>query len=369
MKLSNVFFLLLLISTLFFQACDDDGSKDPDPCSANFDQAAMFENIADNIIVPAFQDFQAQTDALADAITDFTNTPNDMTLGIAQITFSSTYEFWQEVAPFNFGPAEAVFLRSSVNNFPLNVQALTSNITSGTYDFDQPDRFDKGLPAMDYLLFGLGDDNAAIIDFYTNNADAASYKTYLNAVVADIKERIDATTKAWNETYRATFISNTGTAAGTSLSLLINHLNENYELIKREKLGIPSGVVTLGFPNPDKVEAFYSQKSAQLASIALRATKELYTGLTGLGLDDYLETVNAEKDGIALDQLIQEKLDNAIDAVNALNDPLSTTIEDDQTSVEAAYNEVTKVLVNLKTDMPSVLCVSITYIDNPSDSD
>ena len=69
-------------------------------------------------------------------------------------------------------------------------------------------------------------------------------------MVTDIQERVNHTYNGWTNGYDETFINNTGTAAGTSLSLIINGLNENYEMIKREKLGVPSGVLTLDFPNP-----------------------------------------------------------------------------------------------------------------------
>jgi len=59
----------------------------------------------------------------------------------------------------------------------------------------------------------------------------------------------------------------------------------------------------------------------------------------------------------------------AIASLTNLEGSLQEEVAENQAAVENAYAEVTKNLVNLKTDLPSVLCVSITYIDNPSDSD
>jgi hypothetical protein len=145
-------------------------------------------------------------------------------------------------------------------------------------------------------------------------------------------------------------------------------------LIKREKLGVPSGVLTLGFSNPDKVEAPGLAISKELALEALKASKSLYLGMSvsdadGLGLDDYLTEVNALKSEEKLDDLIQNQFELAIRSIENLELTLQEEARDNQENVENAYAEVTKNLVNLKTDLPSVLCVSITYIDNPSDSD
>ena len=159
-----------------------------------------------------------------------------------------------------------------------------------------------------------------------------------------------------------------------NLSQIINSWNQNYELVKRNKIGVPSGVLDLNFPLPDKVEAFYSGISSSLAIDALNASLNLYlgvgnTGINGVGLDDFINEVNAEKNGKTLDEVIQEQFAKALNAVSALPDPLSESIENDELPTVLAYNEITRQVVNIKTDLPSVLCISITYVDNPSDSD
>jgi len=367
MRLTTFLFLLLAsLSIISFSACQDDDATEQSLCSSDFDQAAMFQNIADQLIIPSYDRFQESVNDLQVMVETFTANPDVSNLEQARTAFKTAYLSWQEVAQYNFGPAEQVFLRSSLNNFPTNVQAIENNINTGAYDFDQPDKYDKGFPAIDYILFGTGDTAESTVDFLTSNT---AYLDYLNALVLDMKSRMDKTVEGWADGYKQDFIANTGTAAGTSLSLLINNLNQNYELIKREKIGVPSGVLSLGFTNPENVEALYSGISIELASKALEATQLLYKGGDDLGLDDYLIEVKAEKDGMPLDDLIQARFEAAISTVAALAGPLSMTVDEDQAAVENAYNEIVKQLVNIKTDLPSVLCVSITYIDNPSDSD
>ena len=364
-----IWFFVLSMLTVISCKDDDNPAGGGDPCSSSFDQAAMFVNVADNIILPAYVDFQNKVNDLSAKTTAFTAAPAESSLMDLQASFSAAYLSWQAVAQYEFGPAEEVFLRNSVNNFPLNLQELEANINSGNYDFNTPDRFDKGLPALDYLLFGIGASPSEILENYTTNTLASQHLQYLTDVMADIQTRINHTVEGWNNGYRNTFVANTGTAAGTALSLIVNNLNENYELIKREKLGVPSGVVTLGFTNPENVEAFYSGQSLGLIVAALEATQQLYLGGNGLGLDDYLDNVNAQKDNQSLNSLIKGLLISSISKVNVLSGRLSDLVDSDNATVVDAYNEVTRQLVNIKTDLPSVLCVSITYIDNPSDSD
>jgi len=368
--------LLLLLSCCIISmgtSCDknNDEEDNTDPCATAFDQEAMFKNIADNIIVPTYQELNEKVATLSANTLAFLNNTDAATLANLQEAFQQTYITWQKAAQYEFGPAETVFLRNSFNNFPLDIAVLQENIATQTYELNDPNRYDKGLPALDYLLYAYGD---STLFQYTTANDAENRKQYVADLVADMAAKANQVNDAWNGNYKDDFIQNTGTEAGTSLSLIINNLNQNYELIKREKLGIPSGVLTLGFLNPDKVEAYYSGISVDLATTALKATEQLYlgksnAGVDGLGLDDYLAATGAQKNEQLLDDVIQAQFTNALNALNDLANPLSNTVEEDTDAVITAYNEVTKQLINIKTDMPSVLCVSITYIDNPSDSD
>ena len=53
--------------------------------------------------------------------------------------------------------------------------------------------------------------------------------------------------------------------------------------------------------------------------------------------------------------------------VKALSDPLSTNITTNNTAVVAAYTELQKLVVLLKTDMTSSLSILITFGDNDGD--
>jgi predicted lipoprotein len=366
--MKRLFLSLSIISLLGWTACDP--GTEENPCEVDFDQSAMFQNYANDLIIPAYIRLKSEVDRLVTKTEAFNNNPTDLALTELQYAFFGTYNLWQDAAQYDFGPAEEVFLRNSVNNFPVDTAVILTNISDGGYTFDSPDAYDKGLPALDYLLFNTYDNNAEILDRFTTNSQAAEYKKYILDIAEDIQTRVNHTYNGWVlGEYTATFNTNTGTAAGSSLSLLVNNFNENYELIKRDKIGIPSGILTLGFTNPTKVEAYYSGYSIELAKSALQATVNMYRGGSGLGLDDYLTTIGTQKNGQSLNQVILDQFLLAENALDALSGRLSDEVTNNTTSVETAYNELSKQLVSIKTDMPSVMCISITYIDNPSDSD
>lgn len=369
--------MILLLLFLSLCACKPKGDT-PDLCHSELDQQALFQNLADQLIIPRYMDFQNTVANLLDQTETFLASPNLANLHLLQDVFKTTYVSWQYVAQYEFGPAEDLNIRTLFNHFPADVALIQANIEAGKTSFSQAEAFDRGLPALDYLLFGLGGDDAEILANYVNDSPQKTYYLeYLRHLVIDIEVNINTVVNQWvngNGAYRDNFIANAGTAAGSALSLLINGLNEHYEMIRRDKIGIPVGALTLGFSNPDKVEAPYAGISAELALTAIQAAKELYLGqgkdgINREGLDDYLQQISEKEEGLALHQNIKQQFDLAIAALTGLADPLSGTIMSDQAKVESAYAEIVKQVVNIKTDMPSLLCIAITYIDNPSDSD
>lgn len=365
--------LLFLMGILLFSACDEE--KGGNPCESDFGQEGLFANVADNIIIPGYNSLNVELLTLRESAAVFTQNPGLPQLEALRTAFENAYIRWQQLAQFEFGPAEQQMLRSRFNNFPVDPRAVEAKAQSGDFNLSAPDTYDKGFPALDYLLYGIAETDEMILSLLAGPGQAG-YLNYILAIAEDMEQRGRAVLKAWQEDgYRESFIGNTGTAAGTSLSLLINNLNEHYEFIKRDKIGIPSGVTTLGITFPEKTEAYYSGLSLRLAQEALNASEGLFvgrnvrSGADGPGLDDYLQAVNATKEGQNLSGLIKEQFARARAALGQVEGPLSMAIEEDNESVVNAYNEITRQVVNLKTDMPSVLCVAITYVDNASDSD
>lgn len=369
--LKRPFLLLLSLPVLLLAGCGD--NMPVNPCENDFDQQQLFSHLYSAVIAPAYIRLQQEVYELEVAGLAFVQDPDQDNLRLLRAEWKDAYLAWQRAEPFCFGPAEDVFLRASLNNFPVNANAVENAVQTGNYNFDNPETFDKGFPALDYLLFGLRETDAEIVAAFAGDT---GYSVYLDALLQDMRQRTEQVTQAWTtEGYLDIFLSNTGTAAGSSLSLIINSLNEHYERTKRDRLGIPSGVLTLNLPNPDRVEAFYSGISAELAVAALEASQRFYlsfdegAGADRTGLDDLLQYVDARKGDRSLDAVIQEQYSRAIEATRAIGDPLSEAVENDNAAVVNAYNEATRQVIHLKTDLPSVLCVAITYVDNPSDTD
>lgn len=355
--LLSLFFLSLLLS-----ACD---RNQKDPCATDFNQQALLENLGNNHILPRYLALQQAVVAMEQSAQNFTNSPSATGLDSLRNHFRQAYLAWQAVAIFEFGPAENLQLRAALNSFPLFVQRLEDGVSSGTYDLETPAYgFARGFPALDYLLFHT--DSPSLLTAFGN----ANRKAYLLAVIAQLKTKVNAVVDAWQQGYLATFTTTTGVATGTPISLLVNQLSAHFETIKNERLGTPLGAKVSYVASPERVEAYYSGWSIDLALAAIEASQGIFQGGSGQGLDDYLQAAGAEKDGRPLVEIINAQYQTALQGLRALQPAtLADAIANNNQAARAAYAHVLNQVVYLKTDLPSVLCVSITYIDNVDDGD
>ena len=365
----------VLVALAVFQACS---KSNPSPnngggsTSTGFDRKGMLTNLSTNIIVPGYVTFQASVVALDTAITIFNAGPDATKLATLQAALIDTYKKWQSVSAFDIGPASDQNLRISLNTFPADVTQINNNLASGSYNLASLSTLPaEGLPAMDYLIFGVGPDNATILAQYTTDGNAAKRKAYLAAVSKLVRTKVTAVTTAWKTTYPATFIAAAGTDVGSSLGLLTNELNEDFEVLKNYEIGIPAGTESMGTTFPTKVQAYYSKISLQLAELHLQALQNIYLGVgiagDGLGFDDYLVSLKAKYNNGLLSDAIKTQFATSLTKLQALSDPLSAQITSNNASVMAAYSSLQQELVLLKTDMPSALGVLITYGDTDGD--
>ncbi|HWZ21717.1 MAG TPA: imelysin family protein [Cytophagaceae bacterium] len=344
---------------------------------SDFDRAGMLTNIGNNIVIPNYQKLSLAVNKLDSAIAAFNVAPDLTQLGNLQNIFKEAYRAWEPCSVFGFGPASTEFLSTNFNTFPIDSNRINNNISSGTYNLDAASNLAaQGFPGIDYLLFGTGTNNNVILARYTSSSDAANRKIYLAALCTSIKTKTTTVLNAWlpnGGNYIHTFVFATGTDVGSSTGQLVNQLNLDFETLKNYKVGLPVGIQSAGTLYPAQVEAYYCGISAELLLLQLTGLKNLYLGkginnIDGLGFDDYLLQIGAkDSDGNSLNTTITNQFSTAIIKCQDLPDPLSNTITTQTTQVKAAYQELQKLLVLLKTDMPSALAVLITYADTDGD--
>lgn len=370
------FTAILLITVLLTDCKKKPKNDDENPDENNFDRPAMLINLGTNLIIPAYQEFQTNVDSLQNAVDSLLTNPNSNSLHSARNAFKAAYVAYQYISTFEIGPAETQLLRANCNTFPCDTTQLNGKIAAGDFDLSAVADIDvKGFPAIDFLLYGSKQNDAAVLYTFTSSPNSVNTKNYLSTLVKELNTKTDLVLNEWlasGGNYLSTFHNNSGTSVGSSVGFLVNQLNFDLELLKNAKIGIPAGKKSLGVLYPDKVEANYSALSLTLALAQLKNIENLYLGrsLKGtddIGFDDYVISTKATHPDGPLNDVIKNKFVSAKTALSAIPETLSQSVTTNASLVDTAYLELQQLVVLLKVDMPSALGVTITYEDNDGD--
>ncbi len=362
-------FFLVLITISFVVACSSSSSDDSGPTEPTdtFNRGSLLINIADNIIIPALEDLETKLSTLKTDKQAFISNPNQTNLEALRNSWISTYKVWQYVEMFNIGKAEELLYSFQMNVYPTNTVDIESNITTGIYDLTHPNNNDAvGFPALDYLLYGVAADDTAILAKYADS----NYTEYLSNLVDQMNSLTSTVLNDWDSTYRSVFISQTGNTATSALNKFTNDFVYYYEKgLRANKVGIPAGNFS-AIPLPDKVEGLYSKVySKELTLIAVQAVQDLFNGKnyssssTSASFKSYL--VSLERNDLAT--IINSRLDDAQQKLQALNADFTLQISDDNTKMTEAYDALQLVVVSLKVDMLQAFNISVDYVDADGD--
>lgn len=365
------------ILLVFIVACSSSSTDDgPSGKTDNFDRGALLINLADNIVIPAFEDLQTKLSALDIARGNFTSDLSQTNLDAFSNAWLDAYKTWQYVEMFNIGKAEErggneFGFVSFFNIHPLTVSDVQNGAANGNYDLDTANFHDaQGFPALDFLIHGVADSDADAIDKFTSNSSKDGYAKYLLDVINQMSTLNNSILSDWKGNYRSSFISGTGNTVTSSLNKIVNDYIFYYEkLLRAKKIGTPAGNFS-NAPLPETVEAFYKKDvSRDLALTGINAAQDFFNGkayngsLLGESFKTYLEFLDRSD----LATLINSKFDDARQKIQVLDDNFVTQINTDNTKMTEAYDALQLVVVNLKIDMIQAFGVVVDFVDADGD--
>ncbi|PHS10376.1 MAG: hypothetical protein COA88_02730 [Kordia sp.] len=361
--------ILIAVTILLFISCGED-----DPVASNtdnFNRTAMLTNWADNSIIPAYTDYESKLASLKTATTTFTTTQNQANLTALRTEYIAAYKTWQYVVLFSsIGKAAELDVTRWVNVYPTNAATIETNITNASTDLSlSSTNTQQGFPALDYLLYGVGVDDTAIVAKYST----ANYSTYLIAVVDRLIALNTPVLNDWNGAYRNTFIASSGNTVGSSVNVMVNDYIFNYEKYFRVyKLGGPLAIFG-GSVRPEELEVYYGKQSRELCLTALDAIENFFSGkhylstTEGDSFKSYLTYLDAKNDGQALAPVMLVQMQSARTKLNLLNSDFSAQLNTDITPANTAYTEIQRLVPMLKIDMMQAFNINLDYLDNDGD--
>ncbi len=365
---SSITVILLIIGIV---GCSDDESEP----TVEFDRATLLNNIGNNIILPSFDDFQQQTEALNATVSVLAQEVNQQNLDAAQTAWLSAASAWKKTEMFDLGPIDQLNVKFDIQNYPVNVIGVEDEIeTNETFTQDYVEALAtnrKGVSTIEYLLFDLDNGDAAVLNLLTTDTKRLAYLSAIAENLASVAGTVNEGWQATGGNYLATFLGSTGTSAASSVNVLANEMIMLIEEIKNEKIGVPLGKKSMGVLLPDNVEARFSGLSRDLILANLISIEQVFKGqgTNGdmLGYADYLDAVNAEFEGEALSSVILTEINTLRAHLTNIDGPIQEAIESDVADVEAAYVSSQRIVRLVKTDMINALALTVTFTDNDGD--
>jgi predicted lipoprotein len=369
--------LLFISSLLVFFACKP--KKDsPNETKDTPNREAVLINLADQIIIPGYTQFNTSLIGLASSYNKFADEPTIEYLNAFRTDWEKAYLQWQTVELFDVGPASDYALRFYFNIYPTNTSLVQTNISDGNANLGRPANYAaQGFPALDYMLYGIASTDTEILNLYTTDASAQARLKYIGLIIAQMNLEFKRVFDLWNTSYRDTFVSRTGVDITSSFGQLVNGYVLNYErFIRSGKIGIPSGAMMNGVVAPEKVEAYYRKDlSKKLVLAANTASKDFFMGTSrithqeGQSFYTYLKALTAtdSKTGADLANQIKNKFDDVTNAILQLGDNFAEQTQTNNAGLIAAYNQMQTQVRLLKVDLTSAMSITITYTDNDGD--
>lgn len=362
--------ILSMAMIIFIVACSTE--DEPKANIDNFDRQVMLVNWADNIIIPAYENYVGKLTDLTKSKNDFISNRSLSNLEALKTAWLEAYIAWQSVSMFEIGKAEELSLRNFTNIYPASKDGIENNINAGDYDLSLPSSRDQqGFPALDYLLHGSAENPTQIIARFDTEA---KLRDYLNDLVFRLENLSTLVLQDWKGGYRDEFVNNDGSTASSSVNKLVNDYLYYYErALRAGKIGIPAGVFS-NTPLSDRVEAFYRRDvSKTLFMASLNATIGFFNGQynngngQGESLKSYLDFLNSITDGSNLSSLINDQFAKSKAEAKNLGENFYTEVENNNAQMLQTYDELQANTILLKVDMFQALNIIVDYVDADGD--
>ena len=355
---------LLTLFVCLIMSCGSESSS-PNGSGEMVDLAELREeiatNITDNFILPSFQELTQKSVSLNQAAISFRDNTDESNLDDLRTKHQALWTCWQKTSLYFFGPTVDNGLRTSLNTYPTDEDKIENNILTGIFQIGSLGNQDaEGLPALDYLLNGV--DDPAPLSFFSEER-----LEYINILTTTIQDNVANTVEDWNN---GEFIENftgsnaNGTDVGSALGLIVNGIDIHFQRFVRDgKVAIPSGIRTAGVVRPGTVEVRFGRYSTSLLETSIIAYQNYFNGNGGPSILEYLREIDQPE----LADRIDTHFTIILEKVELLDPSIAQQTETDNEALIDLFLSLQDLVTIFKSDMASVMGISITNQDNDGD--
>lgn len=364
-RLALLPWLILLIG---LASCLRETSPEEDP------REDILKSQGEGAILPGYERFTRESEALAAASDAFCNAPEDEALLL------STRDAWEKaryaykrMEVFAFGPHVAYPERfgPNIDFWPARETTIEETLLSED-DLDAASlgtsgASRRGLPVIEYLLWSAGDDTLAAF------AENPRRCTYLVAASGDLANLARGFEDAWSReggNFLDELVAPASVEDGMymntqeAMSEVVNRMGFTLENIRRDKLGRPLGDETGGEPQPHKVESYWSGHSIEDIEANLEMIELLFHGdESARGLASH-PRLQGRPDLVAA---FDGKLAAARDALDEIEAPLSKAVLEEPDRVRSAHEALGELQTLIQADVVGLLSLTPSFNDSDGD--
>ena len=322
-------------------ACSSSGGE----AAPALSREAVASGLTVEVIVPGYEELATGTDALVTAIggaCSGATAPDETKRAAAQDAWRAAQDAWLSTRAFRFGPTKQLRAMSKIA-YPVDTEKL-AELVGGSEPLDvdalrETGADQRGLAAVEWVLFG-----AEPLD-----ARRCELATSASVLVA---EEADLVVEGW----KAEAAVDPNERIADAVNGMIFALGELADM----KLAAAAGGVT-GTPAPEEADAGPAHNALDDMQSIIDSVEQLRSGGPTGGIGALVAGIEEEPDERLADELTALK-----DAIAAIGSPLADAT--DPAPLTAAYETALTPLITLRTEIASLLGVTLQLADSDGDS-
>lgn len=339
---STAFFVLSAVAALAAVPACSSSSGEVAPAPS---REAAASALTAEVIIPAYEELATDTDALVTAIEGACSgatAPDETQRTSAQDAWREAQDAWVSTRAFRFGPTKQLRAMSKIA-YPVDTEKL-AELVGGSEPLDvealrETGADQRGLGAVEWVLFG-----AEPID--ARRCELAASASLLVAEEADLVV----------ERWKGEAAVDPNERIADAVNGMIFALGELADM----KLAAAAGGVS-GTPAPEEADAGAAHNALNDMQSMIDSVDQLRSGGPTGGIGALVAGVEEEPDERLVDELTALR-----NAIAAIAPPLAEAT--DSAQLTAAYEAALTPLVTLRTEIASLLGVTLQLADSDGDS-
>ncbi len=327
----------------------------------------LLSDLTDQVIVPEHRAFATEADALVTALQALETSPTTDTLAGAQTAWRAARAGWRLLDPVHFGPILALATTDhiDVTADPAAIEAIVAG--SGNVDdaaVSKATSQARGFLGLQYLLFSSDGSPPPAI---SSDALAPRRRTLAKSMADDIALSAHNLDTRWepNGGDYADALKNAGAGSAiypterAAVDALVNGVSYALEEVVHYRLSVPLGLTDGGTPDPSLDPTTLSDSAVADMSATLDGIGALYDSA---GISSVVKTRSA-----TVDQQMLTELSSTQAAISAITPPFATSLVNDSSTVQAAYDAGKTLKLTWNTNITSALGATLMPTDNDGD--